>query len=123
MPTLVQCLDPGRKLAHVPSWRWRRFVADYEEFVDSDWFPKVAALGWSEVQLFGCHRDMPWVCNWWGALWFVAGGTIDDISHDIIYVTSVRGLPQSISRMRHAYEFLVPVWDVPMPETASVQAA
>jgi hypothetical protein len=81
---------------------------------------KAATFGWSDVQLFGCHRDMPWLVVWWGAIRFVNGGEIIDITDDIIRITTSRGTQQSISRMRHDYDFIVPVWDVPASSAASL---
>jgi hypothetical protein len=123
MASFIPCLDPDRPLPGVPPQRWAQFVADYDAFTDSPWSAKAAALGWDARSLFGCHRDMPHLAVWWGALWFVNGGAIDDISSDIIRITTAHGTQQSIRKMDHAYDFIVPVWDVPVSSAAGRYSA
>ena len=48
------------------------FRRDCQAFVGSEWAVQGAAtLGWDARKLFGCHRDRPWLLNWWGMLWFL----------------------------------------------------
>src|SRR5258708_37744702 len=52
------CLDPDRPPPNVSPQHWAQFVADYEAFHGNGLAAKAATLGWSDVQLFGCHRTM-----------------------------------------------------------------
>jgi hypothetical protein len=92
--------------------RWTTFVHDCRLFVASEWAIKAATLGWDTRQLFGCHRDRPWILNWWGALWFIQGGEILAMTEATISLKNIRGVRQSIRRPAiTGYDFIVPVWD------------
>jgi hypothetical protein len=123
MVSFIPRLDPDRPLPGVSPQRWVQFVADYDAFVVGPWSAKAAALGWDARSLFGCHRDMPHLAVWWGAIWFVNGGVIDDVAPDVMHVTTMRGTQQSIRKMDHTYDFLVPVWDAPAPSATSRYSA
>ena len=52
-------LDPDRPPGDVPLKRWRRFVDDVGQFLDSPFCAVAAALGWGPHDLFGCDRARP----------------------------------------------------------------
>jgi hypothetical protein len=105
-------LYPGRAISHPTQQGWEIFLSDSRAFLASDWAERAAALGWSATQLFGCHRDRPLICNWWGALLLIAGGEILGMTNAITRIKTLRGTQQSLRRMEHPYDFIVPVWDV-----------
>ncbi|SRR5258708_2362872 len=104
-------LDLDRPPEDVLRQRWEQFVADCRAFVASEWANKAATLGWDACSLFGCHRDLPWIINWWGALWFVNGGKILEMSETTMALRTVRGVSQSVRKMEHRYDFIVPGWE------------
>jgi hypothetical protein len=122
MTSFIPCLDPDRPPPNLPRQRWAQFVADYDRFTNSEWATRATALGWDARSLFGCHRDMPHLIVWWGAIWFINGGKVDEISPDIIRVTTTSGVRQSIGRMDHVYDFIVPVWDAPVLSAARLSS-
>jgi hypothetical protein len=71
--------------------------------------------------MFGCHRDCPWVWNWWDALWFVRGDKIEAITATTISLNTRRGARQSLRKTDHPYDFIVPVWDVHVQVQSAVQ--
>jgi hypothetical protein len=107
IPSRIPTVDVG-----LNAEGWTTFVHDCRSFVASEWAIKAATLGWDARQLFGCHRDRPWVLNWWGMLWFLGGSKILAMTETMIRLENPRGLRQSIRRMDHPYDFIVPVWDV-----------
>jgi hypothetical protein len=88
------------------------FLTDCQAFLASIWAEKAVTAGWDARQLFGCHRDRPGICNWWGALHFIQGGEILAITDVGMSLMTIRGTRQSLRRMDHPYDFIVPVWDV-----------
>ena len=57
----VQRLDYVRSPPAVPPIRWQLFLGDCHSFLSSSekWAERAAALGWSALALFGCHRTRP----------------------------------------------------------------
>jgi hypothetical protein len=93
--------------------RWAVFLHDCQSFVGSEWAIKAATLGWDARQLFGCHRDRPWIRNWWGAVLFLGGARILALTPTTFSIQNVRGTRQSIYRPGFAgYDLIVPVWDL-----------
>jgi hypothetical protein len=105
-------LDPELPPRGVPPQRWAQFVADCHTFVESEWGEKAATFAWDARQLFGCHRERPWIRQWWGALWLINRGEILAMSADVIRIKTARGTQQSIRKMDHPYDFIVPVWEL-----------
>jgi hypothetical protein len=104
-------LDPELPAPDVPPQRWAQFVADCYTFVESEWGEKAATFAWDARQLFGCHRDRPNVRQWWGAVWLLKGGQIVAMEADTIYIETAGGVRQTIRKMDHRYDFIVPVWE------------
>jgi hypothetical protein len=107
----MSALDADLPPPDVPPQRWQQFVADCYTFVGSEWAEKAAALNWDARHLFGCHRDRPSIIQWWGALWLFNGGEIVAMSADVIRIKTTRGTQQSIRKMDHTCDFIVPVWE------------
>jgi hypothetical protein len=105
-------LDPELPPRGVPPQRWAQFVADCHTFVESEWGEKAATFAWDARQLFGCHRERPWIRQWWGALWLINRGETLAMSADVIRIKTARGTQQSIRKMDHPYDFIVPVWEL-----------
>jgi hypothetical protein len=105
-------LDPTRAISHPTRQAWETFLADCRSFVAGKWADQAARLGWDARQLFGCHRDRPSVCNWWGELLFIQGSEILGMTEAIIRLETRRGVRQSLRKMDHPYDIIVPVWDI-----------
>jgi hypothetical protein len=109
----VARLRPAPAIGDLSPQSWATFVSDCRSFVAGEWAVRAEALGWDARQLFGCHRDRPWIVNWWGALWFIHGGEILAMTEAMLLLKTIRGVRQSVRRPEIiGYDFIVPVWDV-----------
>jgi hypothetical protein len=81
----VQRLDYVRSPPAVPPIRWQLFLGDCHSFLSSsgNWAERAAALGWSALALFGCHRTRPLEhLGSAGLLWAVNGGKLAELHRD-----------------------------------------
>src|ERR1700678_2260706 len=53
-------LDRNKPPRDVPPQRWVRFLTDAHAFLASDWSCQARELGWSALDLFGCHPIAPY---------------------------------------------------------------
>lgn len=91
---------------------WATFLRDCHAFLAGEWAPQAATLGWDARALFGCHRERPWIVNWWGALWFIHGGEILAMTETTLSLKTIRGVRQSLRRTDiTGYDFNVPIWN------------
>jgi hypothetical protein len=60
IPQVDRWLDPGRPPGDVPPSRWRRFIDDSHAFLESPFHDIARALGWSDLDLFGCDDLRPY---------------------------------------------------------------
>jgi hypothetical protein len=58
--TAVARLDPVKPPAEVPAERWQQFVDDARQFLAGPFCEVAVALGWSSLDLFGCHATRPY---------------------------------------------------------------
>jgi hypothetical protein len=91
---------------------WTAFGRDCQAFVRSEWAVTAAKIGWNVEQLFGCHRERPWILNWRSAMWFLGGGKILALTETLISIENTRGTRQSIRRPDHPFDIIVPIWDL-----------
>jgi hypothetical protein len=108
----VALLSAASPVGDLSASAWAMFVGDCRSFVEGEWAARAAALDWDARQLFGCHRDRPHLVTWRGVLWFLAGGQIVAMSEDTARIKTVRGAPGTVMKMKHPYDFIVPVWEV-----------
>jgi len=81
----IQRLDDVRCPATVPLVRWHLFLGDCHRFLTSseNWAERTAALGWSSLALFGCHRTRPLDhLGSAGLLWAINGGELVQLHRD-----------------------------------------
>jgi hypothetical protein len=95
-------LDPERPLADVPPLRWLRFLDDARQFLASAWPRQAAELGWSALDLFGCHSVAPYArhdCK--GLIWSLGecgGGRLVAVTADTAVIERPTGSRQSWPR-------------------------
>jgi Protein of unknown function (DUF3987) len=96
---------------------WIAFLRDCERFL-AGWADTAAEQGWSAETLFGVLRNKPNVATWWGVMLLLQGGTILDISPELMQLKTRRGIRQSLGRPHPpAGAEVVPVWDL-IPDSA-----
>jgi hypothetical protein len=81
----VARLQYQRPLTDVPRHRWRQFVDDCNNFLNSpeNWAEHAARLGWSARALFGCRRNYPLMhLGSAGLMWAINGGKLVELHRD-----------------------------------------
>jgi hypothetical protein len=81
----IHRLDHVRCPTAVPLIRWHLFLGDCHSFLSSseNWAERAAALGWSALALFGCHRTRPLEhLGSAGLLWVINGGNLVELRRD-----------------------------------------
>ena len=85
-------LDPSHPPADVPPKRWLLFLNDCGQFVDSAWINRAIELGWTPLDLFGCHETKPYArLSHCGLLWFVKGRRILSMDTDRAIIETDNG--------------------------------
>jgi hypothetical protein len=70
-------LDPACPPGDVPKSRWAQFIADARAFRASGFADQARALGWTEVDLFGCDDQRPFArIDCMGLVWLLKGDRI-----------------------------------------------
>jgi hypothetical protein len=84
-------------LAEVPPHRWRQFVQDCHNFLNSreGWAERAARLGWDAWVLFGCRRP-----GGAGLLWAVGGGRLVELHRDWAVIELAQNGSQRIFERR-----------------------
>jgi hypothetical protein len=100
----VALLDYRDPPTDVPPHRWRQFVEDCNNFLNSseNWAERAAQSGWEAVSLFGCRRDRPLeYLGRAGLLWIVNGGRLLELHRDWAVVElAVNGSRRVFDRRR-----------------------
>jgi hypothetical protein len=81
----VARLDCLRPFTDIPPHRWRQFLSDCNNFLNSaeNWAERAAKLGWDAVALFGCGRNRPLMHSGGaGLLWSINGGRLVELHRD-----------------------------------------
>jgi hypothetical protein len=67
----------------VPLHRWDRFLADCHAFLNSEWAPRAARLGWDSLRLFGCRPHGTLVHpGAAGLVWALTGGLLVELHRE-----------------------------------------
>ena len=92
---------------------WRLLVRDAEHFIDT-WAGQAAALGWSDLEVFGCHRRSPAArLDAMGLVAALNGDRIVAMTDDDAVIENARG-----TRARHFRQLTAPegewavLWDL-----------
>lgn len=89
-------LDPDRPPGDVPPKRWKRFVDDVGEFLDSRFCAVAAVLDWGPLDLFGCDRDKPFASvDRAGLLWLLDGAKLVLLAEHAATIESTTGARQT----------------------------
>jgi hypothetical protein len=78
-------LQYQRPPTDLPRHRWRQFVDDCNNFLNSpeNWAEHAARLGWSARALFGCRRNYPLMhLGSAGLMWAINGGKLVELHRD-----------------------------------------
>ena len=96
----------------LPGWtdaEWRVFQGDANAFL-STWAAQAHGLGWSTLDLFGCHQLAPRArYDVQGLLLFLGGKSIVAMDEHIARIGVRQGRTLSFSRQLHR-NYGVPVW-------------
>jgi hypothetical protein len=81
----VARLNCHRSFIDVPPLRWRQFLDDCNNFLNSDknWAERAAELGWTAIALFGCSPNRPLsYLGSAGLMWVINGGRLVELHRD-----------------------------------------
>jgi hypothetical protein len=74
--------------------RWLQLQEDTKHFVDR-WGKQAAALGWSALNIFGCHPERPADrYDFMGLIWIIAGADIRAMGTDVVTLQTRSGALQ-----------------------------
>ena len=109
--------------ADVPRHRWRQFVDDCNDFVNSPEAERAAQLGWHTMNLFGCRPNYPLsYLGEAGLLWHVSGGKVIEVRRDCAVIErSVNKSQSTFSRRDVAKQRVVLPWTLSLARTARPQ--
>jgi hypothetical protein len=99
----IQRLDYVRSPPAVPPIRWQLFLGDCHSFLSSSekWAERAAALGWSALALFGCHRTRPLEhLGSAGLLWAINGGRLVELHRDWAVIERAQDRSQHVHHRR-----------------------
>jgi hypothetical protein len=89
-------LDPDYPPADAPARRWLVFISDCGQFLSGPFASKAAALGWTELDIFGCDRDRPFArIDQAGLLWLLNGDRLIALSENTATVETNTGVRQT----------------------------
>ncbi len=105
-------LDPFCAPRDVPRPHWLRFIGDFRDFLQSGWAEKAHALGWSSLDLFGCHPTRPYArLDQKGLLWLLQGRPIVALTDTIAMIDVGRDDHHSFNRQLVRDEAVL-AWEV-----------
>jgi hypothetical protein len=85
-------LDPACPPRDVPLRRWTRFIQDSREFIDQGWAAQAVGLGWTALDLFGCHRQAPFArIAQQGLLWLLNGRRLVALTTEFAAIETASG--------------------------------
>jgi hypothetical protein len=108
-------LDPNKPPGDVPPVRWGRFIDDARQFLASDWPRQATELGWTALDLFGCHSVAPYArhdCK--GLVWSLGewgGGTLAVITAETAVIERPTGSRQTFYRSPHGVADVLLPWE------------
>jgi hypothetical protein len=111
----VARLDHNTAPADVPLHRWSQFVADCQNFMAApeNWVERAYELGWSGLDLFGCHRDRPLMyLSAAGLVWAINGGRLLSLYLDGAVIEVPRGGQRVYHRRRQDPTSIILPWKV-----------
>jgi hypothetical protein len=84
-------LDLDHPPGDVPVPAWRRFI-DNARVLIADWLPQAEALGWTQLELLGCHPIKPHArVDCAGLAWFVGDGRLVALTADSAAIQTASG--------------------------------
>ncbi len=93
-----------------PATRWREMIRDSELFL-AQWARQAAAIGWSELDVFGCHKTAPSAkYEAMGLALLIRGGRIVAFTADRAIIEQASGSRLTFTR-RPPEQDAVPMWD------------
>jgi len=108
LPEIDVALPP----ADVPLRRWRQLIDDIGRFIDCGFAKKAAALGWTELDLFGCDQEKPFArIDRQGLCWLIAGNRVIGLSENEAIIETWTGARQTWHRKRSEPDRVLP-WEL-----------
>jgi hypothetical protein len=120
-------LDPNKPPGDVPPVRWGRFIDDARQFLASDWPRQATELGWTALDLFGCHSIAPNArhdCK--GLVWSLGefrGDRLTAISAETAVIERPTGSRQTFYRRPRAAADVVLPWELRLSEAEQTRVA
>ena len=89
-------LDPTNPPRDVPLHRWQRFKEDSGRFLDQGWASCAEALGWGQIDLFGCDCERPFArIDHAGLLWLLNGRKLVALTVETATMETLTGAYQT----------------------------
>jgi hypothetical protein len=97
-------LDPQQPPGDVPVRQWGQFVDDVGRFLESDFAPVVAMLGWGALDLFGADRGRPFArIDQAGLLWLLNGDRLIALSENTATIETRTGARHTWRRKKNEF--------------------
>jgi hypothetical protein len=91
--------------------RWLHLQKDANRFVD-EWGRQAAALGWSTLDIFGCHATHPaYRYDAMGLVWMISDAEIVAMGADVANLRRATGILQRVRKCAAASARILP-WDL-----------
>ena len=105
-------LRPDCPPSDIPMQRWQQFIADARRLLCNVTLAQAAALGWDEIDLFGCDDTKPFArIDQMGLAWLITGWRVVSISASAAIIEAPTGSRQTYRRkMRGIGQ--IPAWEL-----------
>jgi hypothetical protein len=90
--------------------RWLQLQGDANRFVDA-WGRQAAALGWSALDVFGCHPTHPDRYDAMGLVWMIADAEVVAMGAEVANLRKAAGTLQRVWKCPVTHGRILP-WDL-----------
>jgi len=105
-------LRPDCPPGDIPMQRWQQFIADARRLLRNGTLAQAAALGWDEIDLFGCDDTRPFArIDQMGLAWLITGWRVVSISASAAIIEAPTGSRQTYRRKEHGVG-QIPAWEL-----------
>jgi hypothetical protein len=114
LPAWLASLPLDQPPGDVPLASWHRFV-DNARVLIADWLPQAEALGWTALDLFGCHPVRPHArIDVAGLAWFVGDGRVVAMTAESAVIEAPSGSRLTYRRRQARDPVVMPGTTAPM---------
>ena len=97
----------------MPLARWQLFIDDCGCFHDQGWANRAEALGWGQLELFGCDRERPLArYDHMGLLWILQGRKLVALTAPNATIDTLTGSLQTYLRRPVKTDRVILPWNL-----------